>query len=326
MNKMRETTMIKTRHRYSPTATALAAALMLAACGGGDADAPPTPPPPADTTPPTVAITDNVSEATATGDVTFTFTFSESVGASFTVDDVVVTGGTKGTFTAVSTTQATLVVTPTANSTGNVDVSVAAGKFSDAANNANTAAASATQAYNTVPPVTAYITFDESPEAIKDLGVYGAGTTAAVEAGPTGGNAKALKIVKPAGPDAWGGAYFTVPKVPFTATKKGMTAKVYSSVANSVLHLKVEVPGGDRRCQHLVDRDLEFQGCRPGGELHHPGRHTRSHPHDGWGDVLHRQPRSRRHPTARLWCHFADQLRRSHTASSHRVWRRSLCR
>lgn len=236
--------MIKTLHRYTPTATALAAALMLAACGGGDAEAPPTPTPPADTTPPTVIITDNVSEATATGDVTFTFTFSESVGTSFTADDVVVTGGTKGTFTAVSTTQATLVVTPTANSAGNLDVSVAASKFSDAANNANTAVASAMQAYNTVPPVVAYLTFDESPEAIKDLGVYGAGTTAAVEAGPTGGNAKALKIVKPAGPDAWGGAYFTVPKVPFTATKKGMTAKVYSSVANSVLHLKVEVPGG----------------------------------------------------------------------------------
>lgn len=244
MNNMRETTMIKTLHRYTPTATALAAALMLAGCGGGDADAPPTPTPPADTTPPTVAITDNVSEATATGDVTFTFTFSESVGTSFTADDVVVTGGIKGTFTAVSTTQATLVVTPTANSTGNLEVSVAAGAFSDAASNASTAAASAMQAYNTVPPVVAYLTFDESPEAIKDLGVYGAGTTAAVDVAPAGGNAKALKIVKPAGPDAWGGAYFTVPKVPFTTTKKGMTAKVFSSVAGSVVHLKVEVPGG----------------------------------------------------------------------------------
>ncbi|MDZ7812620.1 MAG: Ig-like domain-containing protein [Ideonella sp.] len=236
--------MIKTLHRYSPTATALAAALMLAACGGGDAEAPPTPVPPADTTPPTVAITDNVSEATATGDVTFTFTFSESVGTSFTSDDVAVTGGTKGAFTAVSTTQATLVVTPTANMAGNVEVSVAAGSFADAANNANTAVASAAQAYNTVPPVVAYITFDESPDAIQGLGVYGAGTTAAVEDGPEGGNGKALKIVKPAGPDAWGGAFFTVPKVPFTDAKKAITARVYSSVANSVVHLKVEVPGG----------------------------------------------------------------------------------
>ncbi|MFD2450894.1 Ig-like domain-containing protein [Ideonella paludis] len=156
--------MNKTLHRFAPTATALAAALLLSACGGGDAEAPPTPTPPADSTAPTVAITDNVSDATATGPVTFTFTFSESVGTSFTADDVVVTGGTKGTFTTVSTTQATLVVTPTANNAGTLDVSVAAGKFADAANNANTAAASATQAYNTVPPVTktTLVSFDET--------------------------------------------------------------------------------------------------------------------------------------------------------------------
>jgi hypothetical protein len=35
-----------------------------------------------------------------------------------------------------------------------------------------------------------------------------------------------------------------VPRVPFTATKKAISAKVYSSVANSVIKLKVEVPGG----------------------------------------------------------------------------------
>lgn len=62
-----------------------------------------------DTTPPTVAITDNISGATATGGVKVTCTFSEDVGTSFTSDDVVLTGGTKGTFTRVDGTRATLV-------------------------------------------------------------------------------------------------------------------------------------------------------------------------------------------------------------------------
>ena len=105
-------------------ACALATTVLVAACGGGDAEPPPsrrraTRPPrrqrptprrprwPSSTTP---------SAATATGPVTFSFVFSEDVGASFTASDVVVTGGTAGAFTKVSGTQATLVVTPTANS------------------------------------------------------------------------------------------------------------------------------------------------------------------------------------------------------------------
>ena len=102
-----------------------------------------------DATPPTVAITDDVPGATATGDVTFTFTFSEDVGTSFTADDVILAGGTKGTFTRVDGTHATLVASPPAASTGTLEVSVAAGTFTDLAGNANTAAASAQQAYDT---------------------------------------------------------------------------------------------------------------------------------------------------------------------------------
>lgn len=123
------------------TACALAAAALLSACGGGGT----TP----DTTAPTVTITDNVS-ATATGDVTFTFTFSETV-TGFTVDDITVTGGTKGTFTMASTgLSATLVVSPTANSSGTMNVNVAASKFADTAGLTNTTEATATQAFNTV--------------------------------------------------------------------------------------------------------------------------------------------------------------------------------
>ena len=52
---------------FTLSAGAFAAALVLTACGGAD---------PLDKIAPTVAITDNVPDATATGPVTFTFTFS----------------------------------------------------------------------------------------------------------------------------------------------------------------------------------------------------------------------------------------------------------
>jgi hypothetical protein len=134
--------------QFALSASALAAALMITACGGGASTD--------DTTAPTVTITDSVADTTATGNVTFTFTFSESVGSSFIVDDITVTGGDKSTFTMADTgLSATLVVVPTANATGTISVAVAADKFKDAANVVNTASATATQAYNTVTEGTA---------------------------------------------------------------------------------------------------------------------------------------------------------------------------
>jgi hypothetical protein len=134
--------------QFALSASALAAALLITACGGGASTD--------DTTAPTVTITDSVADTTATGNVTFTFTFSESVGASFTVDDITVTGGVKSTFTMADTgLSATLLVVPTANTTGTISVAVAADKFKDAANVVNTLSATATQAYNTVTEGTA---------------------------------------------------------------------------------------------------------------------------------------------------------------------------
>ena len=83
---------------YSPfnvAACGLAVSLLISACGGGETTGP------ADTVAPTVVITDSEAGATATGAVTFTFTFSEDVGTSFTAEDLVVSGGTAGTFTKV---------------------------------------------------------------------------------------------------------------------------------------------------------------------------------------------------------------------------------
>jgi hypothetical protein len=69
-----------------------------------------------------LTITDNV-DGTATGNITYTFRFDQPV-TDFNVERVSVENGTKGTFTAVSGTQYTLVVTPNANFEGNLTVAV----------------------------------------------------------------------------------------------------------------------------------------------------------------------------------------------------------
>ncbi|RVB68042.1 VCBS domain-containing protein, partial [Mesorhizobium sp. M7A.F.Ca.CA.002.03.2.1] len=116
-----------------------------------------------DATAPTVTITDDEPAATANiagGNVLYTFTFSEPV-TGFVTSDIVVGGGTKGTFTAVSSTVYTLDVIPTANTqAGIITVDVAAGAANDAASNGNTVAIQATQAYDTKAP-TVIITDDE---------------------------------------------------------------------------------------------------------------------------------------------------------------------
>ncbi len=119
-----------------------------------------------DTTAPTVAITDDTA-GTATGDVTYTFTFSEAV-TGFTADDVDVTGGSKGTFTAISGTVYTLVVTPNADSTTDITVDVAANVATDAADNGNTAAIQSVQAVDTIAPTVA-ITDDTAGTATSNV-------------------------------------------------------------------------------------------------------------------------------------------------------------
>ncbi|MCZ7559975.1 MAG: Ig-like domain-containing protein [Burkholderiaceae bacterium] len=95
---------------------------------------------------PTVIITDD-TPGTATGPVTFTFTFSEPVN-DFAASDIVVSGGTKGAFTAVSSTVYRLVVTPPADTNGQITVDVPAGIALDVAGTGNLAAAQAVQPYS----------------------------------------------------------------------------------------------------------------------------------------------------------------------------------
>jgi hypothetical protein len=111
-----------------------------------------------DTATPTIAITDDepATGNIAGGDIVYTFTFSEAV-TGFTIGDITVANGTKGTFTAVSSTVYTLVVTPTAGFTGNVTVDVGAAVVIDAAGNPNTAATQSVQPVDMLAPTATII-------------------------------------------------------------------------------------------------------------------------------------------------------------------------
>jgi len=211
----------------------------------------------ADTTPPTVTITSSAAGETAKGPVTFSFTFSEDVGTSFTADDVAVTGGTAGTFTRVSGTLATLVVTPPANAAGTMTVSVAAGKFYDAAYNANTAAASLAQAYDTTTVVLPGlpVTFDD-PAVTYTLTGFGGAEAASVVADPAGGANQVAKVIKSGTAELWAGVTVsTLPNnsiapIPFSATAKTITVRVWSPTAGVPIRLKVEdAADGSKSCE-----------------------------------------------------------------------------
>ncbi|MES2352903.1 MAG: Ig-like domain-containing protein, partial [Pseudomonadota bacterium] len=100
-----------------------------------------------DTHAPSVVITDDIT-GTANGDITYTFTFSDSV-TGFDATDITLNAGTKGTFTAVSSSEYTLVVSPPANGVGTLTVDVAAGAAQDLAGNDSTVATQSSQAYST---------------------------------------------------------------------------------------------------------------------------------------------------------------------------------
>jgi hypothetical protein len=237
-----------TRSTRMPLAAMAAAvlSLMMAACGGGNGN----PPPQAGggevaATVPVVTITNNVADDTATGDITFTFSFNVDVGTSFTADDITVTGGTKGAFTRVSATSATLVVSPTPNASGTVQVSVAAGGVTDAVGTAN-AATAASKAFNTVAPVvrTALVTFQEATAPV--LTGFGGAEDATVVTDPTDAANQVARVVKSATAELWAGTTVSVcpnsaiARLPFTATLTKLSARVWSPVAGIPVRLKVE--------------------------------------------------------------------------------------
>jgi Bacterial Ig-like domain len=229
--------------KFALSACALAASLLVAACGGGGGDDPAAP----DTAAPTLAITDNIAGAKATGNgyTTFIFTFSESVGTSFTASDVTVTGGTPGVLIKVNDMKYLLEVTPPEKSSGTMSVSVAAGAYSDLSGKTNVAASAHGQDFDTVPVVPPPVggdvvlaSFEGDTASLQFTGFNGA-ETSTIAAGPAGGTGQAGKIIRLGG-EVWAGAKVNVGVIPLTATNRTISARVYSAVAGVPMVLKLE--------------------------------------------------------------------------------------
>jgi hypothetical protein len=106
-----------------------------------------------DTTAPTVSLARTGSGTLRSSQTdTITYTLTEAA-TNFAVGDITVSGGTLSSFTATSSTVYTAIFTPTASTqTGSGSVSVAAGVFTDAAGNSNTASSATTISYDTAAP------------------------------------------------------------------------------------------------------------------------------------------------------------------------------
>uniref|UniRef100_UPI0034E009C6 FG-GAP-like repeat-containing protein n=1 Tax=Candidatus Thiodubiliella endoseptemdiera TaxID=2738886 RepID=UPI0034E009C6 len=102
-----------------------------------------------------LSITDDKSDTAKVGEViTYTFTFDEAV-TDFDINDITVTGGTKGTFTSVNGSESvyTLELTPPANSKGIISLTVAVDAATSKVNTAlKSAAASNNQSFDTQAP------------------------------------------------------------------------------------------------------------------------------------------------------------------------------
>lgn len=105
----------------------------------------------ADTLKPTVAIEDNQTGvlSSTNNTVLYTFTFSEAV-TGFSIDDIVVTGGTKGAFTTLDTKTYTLLVAAANDSTSSIVVDIADNAAFDISGNGNVKSVQSIQAVNTV--------------------------------------------------------------------------------------------------------------------------------------------------------------------------------
>lgn len=227
---------------------ATALPLLLVGCGGGSSNSAP-PAPPADTTPPTLSIS-GTNANPVTAPLTVTFTFSEDVGASFTLGDITVTNGTPAaTLIKVNPTHYTLIVSPPADSTGSMQISVAAGSFSDLAGNTNMAATSAAQAFNTValPVSYAALDFNTSGLTYKMTDFGGTASTFPAVGAPSGGpSSPVVQIVKTGGAQFWAGTTLSVGyldsigTIPFSSVHTRLSAVVYAPVAGASFKLKVE--------------------------------------------------------------------------------------
>ncbi|MGZ5199356.1 MAG: Ig-like domain-containing protein [Telluria sp.] len=113
-----------------------------------------------DQTAPTLVITSDKSALLAGQAATITFTFSEDPGGTFTSGDIAVSGGTLGALSGTGTSR-TAVFTPDADTnSGTASITVAAGKYTDAAGNDGIAGATPSVHFDTLVP-TVTITSDK---------------------------------------------------------------------------------------------------------------------------------------------------------------------
>lgn len=200
---------------------ALAATALLAACGGGG-----------DATPALTAQTISFSPATigtVGTPITLSATSSSSLAVSFssTTTSVCTVSGTALTLVSAGT------CTVKADQTGNTTYSAATQVSKDIAVSAP------------VTPSTTIATFSETGVAATGFG----NMDAAVIAEPTLSSNKVLQLVKPTNGETWAGATMntcgagkigTVPTLPLSSSNKTMTLRVYSSVANVPVRMKLE--------------------------------------------------------------------------------------
>lgn len=203
---------------------AAASAMILSACGGGSS----TPAPQAQAAL-TVAA---VSTALTTGGTTNLSTTGGSGSGAVTFQ---ATGGctVSGAVLTAPASDATCTVTATKAADGSTFLQ---------ATSTNTLTITVTV------PTTTFLTFDETT-APTLTAFSSAGTMAAtIETDPAVSTNKVVKLVKSANSDTWAGATVSkcayptnaLPVIPLSATNKKMSLRVYSTVANKVVRLKLE--------------------------------------------------------------------------------------
>ena len=112
---------------------------------------------------PTCTITANPDKnPTNASSIVYTFKWSEEV-TGFTTEDITVTNGTKGIFTAKSATEYTLAVTTQANQNNTQTINVAAGKCKDIAENGNIAVNKEVKIDRVTPTCTITANPDKNP-------------------------------------------------------------------------------------------------------------------------------------------------------------------
>ncbi|NNG25185.1 Ig-like domain-containing protein [Telluria aromaticivorans] len=105
-----------------------------------------------DTLAPTVSITSDKAALKAGQTAAITFTFSEDPGASFTLGDVAVSGGSLGPLGGSGTTRTATFTPAAATNNGTASITVAAGAYLDAGGNAGGAGATPALAFDTQAP------------------------------------------------------------------------------------------------------------------------------------------------------------------------------